>query len=142
MTRPLTPSGYERRLRQGPERRGRPKAASRSSEETVALAASRTIRQLLTADLSPLPAENFGTVAAGMCTFSVGLRGLTPIRAARFAVENLPNPVNVTSPLPFSVSVIGLEERVDGLAGVAVRQLRAAGHLGNELLLRHSLLQS
>src|SRR5262249_52295463 len=49
--------------------------------------------------------ENFGTRAAGMCTFSLGLRGLTPIRAARFAVENLPNPVNVTSPPPFSVSV-------------------------------------
>src|SRR5690242_19504287 len=41
-----------------------------------------------------------------MCTFSLGLRGLTPVRAARFAVENLPNPVNVTSPLPFSVSVM------------------------------------
>src|SRR5712691_3339536 len=41
-----------------------------------------------------------------MCTFSVGLRGLTPVRAARFAVENLPNPVNVTSPLPFSVSTM------------------------------------
>src|SRR5205823_10212786 len=41
-----------------------------------------------------------------MCTFSLGLRGLTPVRAARFAVENLPNPVNVTSPLPFSVSTM------------------------------------
>src|SRR6478672_12260508 len=39
-----------------------------------------------------------------MCTFSVGLRGLTPIRAARFAVENFPKPVNATSPPPFSVS--------------------------------------
>ena len=95
----------------------------------------------MTADLSPLPAENFGTVAAGMCTFSLGLRGLTPVRAARFAVENLPNPVNVTSPLPFSVSVMA-EERVDGLTRVAVGQLRAAGNLGNKLLLRHSLLQS
>src|SRR5215475_8774819 len=40
-----------------------------------------------------------------MCTFSLGLRGLTPVRAARFDVENFPNPVNATSPLPFSVSV-------------------------------------
>src|SRR5262245_44661097 len=39
-----------------------------------------------------------------MCTFSLGLRGLTPVRAARFAVENFPNPVNVTSPPPLSVS--------------------------------------
>ena len=30
-----------------------------------------------------LPAENFGTFAAGMWTFCVGLRGLTPSRAAR-----------------------------------------------------------
>ena len=40
-----------------------------------------------------------------MCTFSLGFRGLTPIRALRSEVENFPNPVNVTSPLPFSVSV-------------------------------------
>src|SRR5215469_2466394 len=39
-----------------------------------------------------------------MCTFSLGLRGLTPIRSLRCAVENLPNPVNVTSPPLFSVS--------------------------------------
>src|SRR5262249_36405704 len=36
----------------------------------------------------------------------------------------------------------GFEKRVDGLASVAVGQLRAAGHLRNKLLLRHSLLQS
>src|SRR5581483_929389 len=36
----------------------------------------------------------------------------------------------------------GVEERVDSLACVAVGQLRAAGNLGYELLLRHSLLQS
>src|SRR3954447_20131582 len=40
-----------------------------------------------------------------MCTFSLGLRGLTPIRSLRSAVENFPNPVNVTSPRPLSVSV-------------------------------------
>src|ERR671928_184778 len=40
-----------------------------------------------------LPAENFGTVAAGIVTFSPGLRGFTPWRAARFCVENLPKPV-------------------------------------------------
>src|SRR5262249_35841955 len=36
----------------------------------------------------------------------------------------------------------GLEKRVDGLARVAARQLRAPGDLGYKLLLRHSLLQS
>src|SRR5581483_10350552 len=34
------------------------------------------------------------------------------------------------------------EERVDGLTGVLARESRAAGHLGNEISLRHSLLQS
>ena len=53
-----------------------------------------------------LPAENFGTRAAGMCTFSVGLRGFTPVRAARCCAVNLPNPVKATSPPLLRVSVI------------------------------------
>src|SRR3954454_16173410 len=51
-----------------------------------------------------------------MCTFSVGLRGLTPVRAARSAVENFPKPVNVTSPLPFSVSVMASRNASTALA--------------------------
>ena len=41
---------------------------------------------------SELPAVNFGTRAAGMWTFWLGLRGFTPSRAARCEVENLPKP--------------------------------------------------
>src|SRR5919201_5195581 len=52
---------------------------------------------LLTACFSWLPAENVGTVAAGMVTFSPGFRGLTPCRSARCCVENFPKPVKVTS---------------------------------------------
>ena len=59
----------------------------------------------LTAAFSWLPAENFGTVAAGMCTFWLGFRGLTPSRAARWLVENLPHPVNVIESPCYSASV-------------------------------------
>src|SRR6185437_3158006 len=61
---------------------------------------------LRTACLSELPAENFGTHAAGIWTFWLGLRGFTPWRAARCWVENLPNPVKATSSRFFSASVI------------------------------------
>ena len=43
------------------------------------------------------PGENFGTFAAGICTFWPGWRGFTPSRAFRKAVENLPTPVKVTT---------------------------------------------
>src|SRR5262249_52618329 len=59
----------------------------------------------LTADLSALPAWNFGTVVAAMCTFSP-VRGLTPMRAARAEVENLPKPVNVMLSPFFNACVI------------------------------------
>ena len=39
---------------------------------------------------------NFGTVAAGMCTFWLGFRGFTPMRALRSDVANFPNPVKLT----------------------------------------------
>ena len=65
----------------------------------------RWLRYCLTALFSALPAENLGTRAAGMCTFSDGFRGFTPSRAARCDVENLPNPVNVTASPALSVSV-------------------------------------
>ena len=51
----------------------------------------------LTASLRALPGLNFGTLPAGICTFSPE-RGFTPVRAARDATWNLPNPVNETSP--------------------------------------------
>src|SRR2546421_229622 len=52
----------------------------------------------LTDDLRVLPAENFGTVAAGIVTFWDGLRGLTPWRSFRCWVENFPKPVKLISP--------------------------------------------
>src|SRR6266540_2374498 len=58
-----------------------------------------------TACLSELPAENFGTVAAGIVTFWLGLRGLTPCRSLRCCVVNFPKPVKLTSPPERSVSV-------------------------------------
>ena len=54
--------------------------------------------------MSWLPAENFGTVVAAICTRSP-VRGLTPWRAARGAAENLPKPVKLTVSPAFSVSV-------------------------------------
>src|SRR6266498_5269715 len=59
----------------------------------------------LTACFSVLPAENFGTVAAGIVTFWLGLRGLTPCRSLRCCVVNFPKPVKLTSPPERSVSV-------------------------------------
>ena len=56
--------------------------------------------------LSVLPDVNFGTVAAGMCTFWPGFRGLTPMRALRSDVENLPKPVKFTVSRRLSASVI------------------------------------
>src|SRR5213592_2673455 len=61
---------------------------------------------LFTACLSWLPAENLGTVVAGICTRSEGFLGLTPWRAARRWVVNFPNPVNDTSPPEPKTSVI------------------------------------
>src|SRR5438309_4014786 len=55
---------------------------------------------LFTACLSWLPAENFGTVVAGICTRCEGFLGLTPCRAARAWVVNFPKPVKATSPPP------------------------------------------
>src|SRR4051812_30192714 len=94
------------------------------------------VRQLcLPADLSELPAENFGTRAAGISTFSVGLRGLTPVRAARCCVVNLPNPVNATSPPALSVSVIVSRNASTALpASRAVSWLRRATSATNSCL--------
>src|SRR5438876_5967508 len=78
----------------------------------------------LTADLSVLPPQNFGTVAAGIVTFCDGLRGFTPWRSARRWVVNFPKPVKATSPPPFSVSVI--ESRKASTAFAASRLERSA----------------
>src|SRR5215203_3272820 len=74
---------------------------------------------LLTACLSWLPAENFGTVVAGISTRWEGFLGLTPCRAARRWVVNLPNPVKDTSPPDRRVSVI--ESRKASTASAASR---------------------
>src|SRR5262245_11226698 len=79
---------------------------------------------LFTACLSWLPAENLGTVVAGICTRSEGFLGLTPWRAARRWVVNLPNPVNDTSPPERRTSVI--ESRNASTASEASRFERPA----------------
>src|SRR6476659_9089417 len=70
-------------------RRPGPRAAQR--------AARRAGSYCLTAAFSWLPAENFGTLLAGMVTFWPGLRGFTPVRALRACTLNFPKPVKVTS---------------------------------------------
>ena len=77
---------------------------------------------LFTACFSWLPAENLGTVVAGICTRSVGFLGLTPWRAARAWVVNFPNPVNDTSPPERRTSVIS-QERVHRFRSVTLRAL-------------------
>src|SRR3954452_1360818 len=77
---------------------------------------SRT-RSYLTAALSWLPAENFGTVLAGMVTFCPGFRGFTPVRALRFCTVNLPKPVKTTSSPLDSASLI--DSSVASTAAVA-----------------------
>lgn len=49
----------------------------------------------LTASASLLPGLNLATVLAGICIFSP-VRGFLDSRAERSAVENVPNPTNVT----------------------------------------------
>lgn len=58
------------------------------------------VRDQRTASFKVLPALNDGTFIAGMEIFCVGLRGLTPMRAARFETRNVPKPVTVTE-FPF-----------------------------------------
>src|SRR5215213_3524850 len=57
-----------------------------------------------------------------MCTFWLGLRGLTPSRAARFAVENFPKPVNVIESPFWSASVT--HESTASTAALASRRER------------------
>src|SRR5205814_8216709 len=104
--------------RAGPRKRRRPLARPLSVLRAVAGAQPPP----LTAALSWLPAENFGTVAAGIVTFSVGFRGLTPWRSARCCVENLPKPVKATSSLLRSASVT--ESRNASTALAASRDAR------------------
>src|SRR3989338_7618543 len=49
-----------------------------------------------TASLRVLPALKDGTFIAGIEILSVGLRGFTPLRAARLETRKVPNPVIVT----------------------------------------------
>ncbi|CDX58255.1 hypothetical protein MPL1032_270097 [Mesorhizobium plurifarium] len=59
----------------------------------------------MTASLRPLPAENFGTVRAGIFT-SAPVCGLRPVEAARFDTVKFPKPTSRTSPPFFSSPVI------------------------------------
>ena len=71
-----------------------------------------------------------------MCTFSPGLRGLTPMRSARCAVENLPKPVNVTeSPALRGSSIVS--STASTASAAAASTARPLGHTINELRLRH-----
>ena len=76
-----------------------------------------------------LPAENFGTVAAGMVTFWLGFLGFTPCRSLRCCVVNFPKPVKLTSPPERSVSVTvssdpHLFHRPQTLTAISTRLLR------------------
>src|SRR5690606_10458786 len=57
--------------------------------------------QLLTASFRPLPAENFGTLRAGIFT-SAPVCGLRPVVASRLETEKFPKPIRRTSPPLFS----------------------------------------
>ena len=94
-------------------------------------------RAALDGRLSWLPAENFGTVAAGICTFWVGLRGLTPCARRALWVVNLPKPVKATSSPPLQRVGDRVEERVDGFRRVALREACLVGDLVDELLFCH-----
>lgn len=59
----------------------------------------------LTASLSVFPALNEGTFIAGIEIRWVGLRGFTPVRAARWETRNVPKPVIVME-LPFLSSFV------------------------------------
>src|SRR5215213_6615096 len=72
----------------------------------------------LSACFNWLPAENFGTRAAGIVTFWP-VRGFTPCRSLRCWGENLPKPVNATCSPPLRASVI--ESRNASTAFVASR---------------------
>ena len=72
-----------------------PRAAPRRTAARSILGGTRAVLAAADGRFSELPAVNFGTVAAGMCTFSPGFRGFTPIRALRSDVANLPKPVKL-----------------------------------------------
>src|SRR3954451_19673678 len=112
------------------------RSTNRSAKWVTATAISPGLSQpFLTADFNALPAENFGTRAAGISTFCSGLRGLTPVRAARTCVWNLPKPVNVTSPPDRSVSVtVSRKASTARPASRAVSWLRRATSATNSCL--------
>ena len=89
----------------------------------------------MTAFLSCEPAENFGTLAAAICTGSP-VRGFTPWRAARRVTWNLPKPVNVMES-PLRSVLDHTEGRVDCRAGVALCEAGLVGDGIHELLLGH-----
>src|SRR3954469_12808315 len=112
------------------------RSTNRSAKWVTATAISPGLSQpFLTADFNALPAENFGTRAAGISTFCSGFRGFTPVRAARTCVWNLPKPVNVMSPPDRSVSVtVSRKASTARPASRAVSWLRRATSATNSCL--------
>ena len=73
-----------------------------------------------------------------MCTFSP-VRGLTPMRAARAEVENLPKPVNVMASPFFNESRDRVQHGVDRSASLTLGHAGPIGYGVHEILLGHCL---
>ena len=78
-----------------------------------------------TASFRPLPALKTGTFIAGMLIFWLGLRGLTPVRAARLLTRKVPKPVMVIEPPFLRVPVMRLM-RPSNMAAAATLETPAA----------------
>src|SRR5690606_20780715 len=92
-------------------------SAQKKSRADPALQANeRLASSQLTASFRPLPAENLGTLRAGICT-SAPVCGLRPVEASRFDTEKLPKPTRRTSP-PFFNSPV-MAENTASTAAVA-----------------------
>ena len=90
----------------------------------------------LTASLRPLPAENFGTVRAGIFT-SAPVCGLRPVDAARFDTVKLPKPTRRTSPPFFSSPVITENTASTADCASPLETLRRVGDGGHQFVLVH-----
>ena len=78
---------------------------------------------------------NFTAVRAGIFTFWPGLRGFTPVRAARLEVEKVPKPRNATrSPLAMASVRRPRNSSVTFCACTPVSSARAASSFANSLL--------
>jgi hypothetical protein len=96
-----------------------------SSHGTSGSPGKPALRSSLTACLSWLPAENFGTVVAGICTRWDGFLGLTPWRAARRWVVNFPKRRNGLDPASATEAAQQALSRANQSAKVAAVKLLA-----------------